>query len=389
MKEPGYIYVMVNPSMEGLVKIGKTTREPEFRAKELSQATGVATPFYVAFSIFVSDCHSAEEFVHAVLEHKGFRNTANREFFQMPLKQAIEVLMLAEQELQKTAGESAPQGPKDSDKVTPEADEAEEIEAEMHPGREVFDQAIKIYYGEGDELEDQDEAVRLLYRAKALDYPAAFTSLAQHFKNLADEIVDCAAAWQTDAFLANREKALALLKEGAQKGHGRCWVRLASLYHSGWATRDHTPDPVSESKCWRNYFRSDTFREDNDGKWTKNSSGVGEYFSEDAEEGAIRISHSRYYLSRIMDGDLPMDAEIREILRPLKAEIIEDLRLSISLFEEPNDLPDGWDHTMRSRFADWCREAAARDDDPLGGQTMRSRFVDWCRRALDCAETAL
>ena len=93
MKEPGYIYVMVNPSMEGLVKIGKTTREPEFRAKELSQATGVATPFYVAFNIFVSDCHSAEEYVHAVLEHKGFRNTTNREFFQMPLSQAIEVLM--------------------------------------------------------------------------------------------------------------------------------------------------------------------------------------------------------------------------------------------------------------------------------------------------------
>jgi hypothetical protein len=74
MEEPGYIYIMINPSMEGLVKIGKTTREPEFRAKELSQATGVATPFYVAFSIFVVDCHSAEEFVHAILEHKGFRN---------------------------------------------------------------------------------------------------------------------------------------------------------------------------------------------------------------------------------------------------------------------------------------------------------------------------
>src|ERR1035438_4398195 len=145
MTEPGHIYILINPSIEGLVKIGKTTRDPESRAKELSQATGVATLFYVAFNIFVSDCHSAEEFIHAVLEHKGFRNTANREFFQMPLKQAIEVLMLAEQELQKTAGEGAPQGPRDSDKVTPEADEAEEVEAEMHPGREVFDQAIKIY----------------------------------------------------------------------------------------------------------------------------------------------------------------------------------------------------------------------------------------------------
>ena len=361
MKEPGYIYVMVNPSMEGLVKIGKTTRDPESRAKELSQATGVATPFYVAFNIFVSDCHSAEEFVHAVLEHKGFRNTANREFFQMPLRQAIEVLMLAEQELQKTAGEGAPLGPGDSDKVTPEADEAEGVEAEMHPGREVFDQAIKIYYGEGDELEDKDEAVRLLYRAKALNYPAAFTSLARHFENLADEVMDCSADWQADAFLANREKALALLKEGAQKGHGRCWIRLAFLYRTGWA-RDHKPDPVSENKCWRNYFRSETFREDNDDKWTRNSSGVGKY---PPAQGLPRNFHSRSYLSRIVDGDLPMDAEIREILRPLKAEIIEHLRRSISSSEEPNDLPDGWD------------------------QATRSRIGDECRRVLDCAQTVL
>jgi hypothetical protein len=363
MKEPGYIYVMVNPSMEGLVKIGKTTREPEFRAKELSQATGVATPFYVAFNIFVSDCHSAEEYVHAVLEHKGFRNTANREFFQMPLSQAIEVLMLAEKELQEAAGEDAPQeqeGPADGT----EASEAEDVEVEKHPGREIFDQAIKIYYGEGDEIEDQDEAVRLLYRAKALNYPAAFTSLAQHFQNLADDIVRSAADWQTDAFLSNREKALALLKEGAQKGHGRCWIRLAHLYGIGWA-RDHKRDPVSENKCWKNYFRSETFREDNDDKWTKNSSGVGKCFPDDGEGGFTRNFHSRFYLSRIVDGGLPMDTEIREILRPLKAEIIEDLRLSISSLEEPNNLPDGWD------------------------QAMHSRYVDRCRRELDCAQTVL
>jgi len=277
MKEPGYIYVMVNPSMEGLVKIGKTTRDPQSRAKELSQATGVATPFYVAFNIFVSDCHSAEEFVHAVLEHKGFRNTVNREFFQMPLRQAIEVLMLAEKELQKAAGEDAPQEQEGPEDGTTEADETDDVEVEKHPGQEIFDQAIKIYYGEGDEIEDQDEAVRLLYRAKALNYPAAFTSLAQHFQNLADEVVHCAADWQMDAFLANREKALALLKEGAQKGHGRCWISLAFLYRIGWA-RDHKPDPVSENRCWKNYFRSETFREDNDDKWTRNSSGVGKCF---------------------------------------------------------------------------------------------------------------
>jgi hypothetical protein len=60
MSDSGHIYVLINPSIPGLVKIGKTTRDPESRAKELSQATGVATPFYVAFSIEVADCHAIQ-----------------------------------------------------------------------------------------------------------------------------------------------------------------------------------------------------------------------------------------------------------------------------------------------------------------------------------------
>jgi hypothetical protein len=45
----GYLYVLVNSSMPGLVKVGKTARSPTQRADELSGVTGVATPFIVAF----------------------------------------------------------------------------------------------------------------------------------------------------------------------------------------------------------------------------------------------------------------------------------------------------------------------------------------------------
>ncbi len=47
MSGNGYVYVLMNSSMRGLVKIGKTEREPEERAKELSASTGVPTPFMV------------------------------------------------------------------------------------------------------------------------------------------------------------------------------------------------------------------------------------------------------------------------------------------------------------------------------------------------------
>ena len=60
----GYVYVMINPSLNGIVKIGKTQNSPDDRAKELSSATGVPTPFFVAYSSYFNDCSAAEIFVH-------------------------------------------------------------------------------------------------------------------------------------------------------------------------------------------------------------------------------------------------------------------------------------------------------------------------------------
>jgi T5orf172 domain len=50
MGNPGYIYALINPSLEGLVKVGKTTTNPEKRANELSSVTGVPMQFIVAYS---------------------------------------------------------------------------------------------------------------------------------------------------------------------------------------------------------------------------------------------------------------------------------------------------------------------------------------------------
>ena len=60
----GYIYVLINASMPGLIKVGMTTNTPEERAEQLSSATGVPTPFVVAYQRYVNDCAAAEEFVH-------------------------------------------------------------------------------------------------------------------------------------------------------------------------------------------------------------------------------------------------------------------------------------------------------------------------------------
>ncbi|MBU9681846.1 MULTISPECIES: GIY-YIG nuclease family protein [Burkholderia] len=87
---PGYVYVLVNPSMPGLVKIGRTLRDARTRARELS-STGVPTPFQVAFELFAEQHEALEAKVHLALT--DFRVDAAREFFRYPLDKAIALLL--------------------------------------------------------------------------------------------------------------------------------------------------------------------------------------------------------------------------------------------------------------------------------------------------------
>ncbi|MBO4560797.1 MAG: GIY-YIG nuclease family protein [Bacteroidaceae bacterium] len=88
----GYVYVMINPSLPDMVKIGKTTKDPNERAKELSTATGVPTPFVVVFYKPFTNCDAAELTIHNYLEDQGYRVSENREFFNIPVNDAINVV---------------------------------------------------------------------------------------------------------------------------------------------------------------------------------------------------------------------------------------------------------------------------------------------------------
>jgi hypothetical protein len=87
---PGYIYILTNPSMPGLLKIGKTTNSVGERAAELSSVTGIPTPFVVEYQWNTSDCDTAEARAHKRLA--GWRCNQDREFFRLPLEQAINIV---------------------------------------------------------------------------------------------------------------------------------------------------------------------------------------------------------------------------------------------------------------------------------------------------------
>jgi T5orf172 domain len=92
----GYVYVLINQSLKGMVKIGKTRKMPDDRAKELSSSTGVPTPFFVAYKIFVNDCDHAEKYIHNLLSSKGIRVSNNREFFHIALDEIIKLMIKVE-----------------------------------------------------------------------------------------------------------------------------------------------------------------------------------------------------------------------------------------------------------------------------------------------------
>jgi hypothetical protein len=86
----GHVYLLSNPSMPGLVKVGFTERPLEERLAELSAATGVPTPFVIEYSILVEDQCTAEEEIHAALD--AYRVNDGREFFRVEAREARRAL---------------------------------------------------------------------------------------------------------------------------------------------------------------------------------------------------------------------------------------------------------------------------------------------------------
>lgn len=88
--EEGYVYILSNPSMAGLIKIGQTKRSPEERARELSKNTSIPSNFIVEFEIYTLDRVALEKVVH--LELEAFRVNKKREFFKIYIEEAAKII---------------------------------------------------------------------------------------------------------------------------------------------------------------------------------------------------------------------------------------------------------------------------------------------------------
>ncbi len=64
---PGWVYILTNPTLPGVCKIGQTRRTAAIRAREVSRAYGTALPFTVASRHAVPDAAAVEWLAHRTL----------------------------------------------------------------------------------------------------------------------------------------------------------------------------------------------------------------------------------------------------------------------------------------------------------------------------------
>ena len=136
----GIVYVLTNPAMPGLVKIGKTARgSVDARLAEL-YSTGVPVPFECSFAARVSDEAKVENAFHQAFG--PYRLNPKREFFQIEPEQAIALLeLMADENVTPTLQQEAESVDKDareaSNKLKARRPRQNFVEMGIPPGSEI------------------------------------------------------------------------------------------------------------------------------------------------------------------------------------------------------------------------------------------------------------
>lgn len=223
MSDIGYLYVLANSAMPGLVKIGKTTRTPAERAIELSGATGLPTPFIVVYEQMFQDCSAAESFVHTYLANQGFRVSDNREFFNAPVNDVVRAIILVPDAI--TASTTTGHDDEDEGLLSePKGDELDSLTLESASSTPVpvwasiFSRANDVRYGMGDHIQDFGEALSLYKQAIKLGCIHAYSQIAEMYQKGVGVRED-------------KAKALEYLKEGARRGSGYCYWAMGMMFY--------------------------------------------------------------------------------------------------------------------------------------------------------------
>lgn len=92
VRNPEWVYVLVNRSYPHICKIGMTTTSVTQRVDEINSATGVITPWYPVYKFKCVNSRELEKLVHQELDKRGYRVNDKREGFLVSSSEAIQVI---------------------------------------------------------------------------------------------------------------------------------------------------------------------------------------------------------------------------------------------------------------------------------------------------------
>lgn len=285
MEDRGYVYLLINPTMEGLIKIGKTNRSPEERANELSKATGVASPFVVVYKEFFENCTLAEAFVHTLLEQNNYRVSSNREFFSAPIDIGIKMIIEAKKNL--SAG--------DYNSCTEDKFQTCNDQYTSDLVNDLFNKAFDLHYGCGNVLQDIDEAIVLYKKAYRLNSLIACQQLGLIYLRIESH--------------SDPRQSLKYFKECVDGGLICCYVYLAEAY----CIMNNKDNAI---KCWNLYHKE-----------VINNSNV---LSKDDI-----IYNATYYISQVRDFCIPLLE--KQFYIKLLPDIIKQYEATIEKYKKRNE----------------------------------------------------
>ena len=93
-KEAGIVYILTNPAMPGVVKIGRTSQDNVSTRLKRLYTTGVPVPFECEYACRINNVAECEKKIHTAFDPN--RLNKKREFFKIDPKQAVAILELLE-----------------------------------------------------------------------------------------------------------------------------------------------------------------------------------------------------------------------------------------------------------------------------------------------------
>jgi hypothetical protein len=245
----GWVYVLINAAMPGLVKVGRTANDPEQRVAELSRPTGIASPFQLAYDAYFQDCTRAEEFVHTTLGRAGQRHSPSREFFAASVKEVIKAVIKAERALSSSvttelqdvedsteggAGLGTGVGEDHLDYPEDHRNSLEDLQESL------MDEAMDYEYGTPSRPDNPEKALVLYKKAAKLGAKGSWVSVGRMYR------------WG-DGCREDEQQALRWFREGAEHGDSQSLADLADVYARG--DLGVAVSAENAAKCWRRYFR--------------------------------------------------------------------------------------------------------------------------------------